>query len=74
MDEVAASASLPPDWAFVVQLHGGTPFAPALLRGRVEHVASGRACDFGSLEAMRVFMEAVMAPPADPDPAPRAGH
>lgn len=70
MDEVSALASLPPDWAFVVQLHRGTPFDAALLRGRIEHVASGRASHFGSLEAMRVFMEQVMSSPAGLHPPP----
>ena len=68
MADASVTAGLPPDWAFVVQLRGGTPFAAALLRGRVEHVASGRACDFESLEAMRVFMELVMVLPPAADP------
>lgn len=72
MDEAWAPARFPPGWAFVVQLQGGTPFAAARLRGRVEHVASGRACHFGSLEAMRVFMESVMVPPGGQGPPPSA--
>ena len=70
MIDASDRANLPPDWAFVVQLRGGTSFAAALLCGRVEHVASGRACDFESLEALRVFMEHVMALPPTTPPGP----
>jgi hypothetical protein len=70
MNDVSVPVSLPPDWAFVVQLQGGTPFDAALLRGRIEHVASGRACTFESLEAMRAFMEQVMLPSPSAEPAP----
>lgn len=49
------------DWAFVVQLRQGTSFADDRLRGRIEHIVSGHACLFASLEEARVFMEDVMA-------------
>jgi hypothetical protein len=53
------SNSLPPDHAFVVQLHaageGGVCFT-----GRVEHVQSGRARWFESVDDVRAFMEDVV--------------
>lgn len=49
----AAEVSLPRDRAFVVQL--GTGAAPGV-RGRVEHLASGRALRFDSWEALREFL------------------
>ena len=63
----AAEAPLTPDWAFVIQLRQGTAFTADHLCGRIEHVVSGRACLFGSLERARSFMELVMCN-ASPDP------
>lgn len=51
----------PPDWAFVIQLQAGTPFAATLLCGRIEHVQTGHAGLFASLEEARQFMQRVMA-------------
>jgi hypothetical protein len=60
-------APLAADWAFVVQLRQGTSFTGDHLCGRAEHVTSGKACLFTSLEDMRAFMEGVMATrPAHP--------
>lgn len=53
-------APLAPTWAFVLQLREGTSFDAAALRGRIEHIASGKASDFASLEEVRVFMQGVM--------------
>jgi hypothetical protein len=53
-------APLSPRWAFVVQLRQGTPLTPEALCGRVEHVVSGQAALFGSLEEVRAFMERVL--------------
>lgn len=58
----------PPDWAFVLQLRVGTPFANDRLCGRIEHVRSGQAGLFASLEEARAFMERVMAGAATPPP------
>jgi hypothetical protein len=58
----------PPDWAFVLQLRFGTPFASDRLCGRIEHVRSGQAGLFASLEEARAFMERVMAAAAVPPP------
>jgi hypothetical protein len=52
-------ARLSPQWAFVLQLREGTSFAPAHLCGRIEHVSSGQACLFDSLDDARTFMERV---------------
>lgn len=54
-------APLAPEWAFVVQLRQGTSFAAGALSGRIEHVVSGKASLFESLEEARVFMERVMS-------------
>jgi hypothetical protein len=51
---------LSPDWAFVVQLREGTPLTPEGMQGRIEHVVSGKATHFHSLEEARAFMERVL--------------
>jgi hypothetical protein len=53
-------APLSPRWAFVVQLREGTPLTPDAVCGRVEHVVSGQAALFRSLEEVRAFMERVL--------------
>ncbi len=62
VNETPPPAPWPPEWAFVVQVHPGTRFAPSLLHGRIEHVTTGHAALFNSLEEARAFMEAQMAP------------
>ncbi|MGH8065948.1 MAG: hypothetical protein ACRERE_12110 [Candidatus Entotheonellia bacterium] len=57
-------APLSPHWAFVVQLREGTPLTSQGIQGRVEHITSGRATDFGSLAALLAFMHAVLSAPA----------
>lgn len=54
-------APLTPERAFVVQLRAGTSLEAAAMSGRIEHVTSGRACLFESLEQARAFMEQVLA-------------
>lgn len=54
------TSALSVDWAFVLQLREGTSFRAEALCGRVEHVSSGRAALFDSLESARAFMEDVM--------------
>jgi len=51
---------LSPHWAFVVQLRQGTPLEPSGMQGRIEHVISGKATTFTSLEEARAFMERVL--------------
>ena len=53
-------APLSPHWAFVVQLRRDTSFAATRLQGRIEHIRSGQATTFSSLEEVRVFMERVL--------------
>jgi hypothetical protein len=47
---------LTPDGAFVVQLEPPPPTGRRILRGRVEHLASGEARRFGSLAELVGFM------------------
>ena len=54
-------APLAPHGAFVVHLREGTPVTSSAMYGRVEHVTSGAATSFGSLEEVRAFMERVLA-------------
>jgi hypothetical protein len=45
----------------VLQLRQGTGLTPERLQGRIEHVLSGEATAFTSLEEARAFMERVVA-------------
>ncbi len=68
-----AGASLPVDRAFVV--HFGTDGSPRRrVRGRVEHLSTGRAALFSSLKALLGFVAAILdgARPAAP-PSPTDG-
>jgi hypothetical protein len=53
-------APLSPRWAFVVQLREGTTLTSESLYGRVEHIVSGQATLFTSLEEVRTFMAQVL--------------
>jgi hypothetical protein len=53
-------APLLPHWAFVVQLREGTALTPEALHGRVEHIVSGQATHFSSLEDLLAFMVRVL--------------
>ena len=55
-------AQFPAHQAFVVQLRAGTALTPQGVQGRVEHITSGQATDFGSLAALLAFMQAVLLP------------
>ncbi len=46
--------------AFVVQLWADTAVEQGRLAGRVEHVVSGQATDFQSLETLLVFIARVL--------------
>ena len=63
-------APLSPSWAFVVQLREGTMLTPEAMRGRVEHIMSGQATLFTSLEELRTFMAHVLTSPGDHGPYP----
>jgi hypothetical protein len=54
-------APLSPRWAFVVQLREGSTLTPEGMQGRVEHIVSGEATLFSSLEDVRAFMEHALA-------------
>ena len=58
--EIEHDRRLPAERAFVVQLLATTEVAPDRLAGRVEHVVSGHAAHFSSLEALLAFMARVL--------------
>ena len=51
---------LPAERAFVVQLHVETEVAQGRIIGRVEHVLSGQAAHFDTLEDLLRFIERVL--------------
>jgi hypothetical protein len=52
---------LPTNRAFVLQLRAQPPGAPLAWDGRVEHVVSGQATHFHSLEELLAFISRVLA-------------
>jgi hypothetical protein len=54
------NAPLSRHWAFVVQLREGTALTPEALHGRVEHIESGQAMHFSSVEDLLAFMTRVL--------------
>ncbi len=64
------ASPLPPERAFVVQFHAGGTASTAPLGGRVEHIVSGRAERFASIDELLAFVRATLAAvPAPRDPA-----
>ena len=68
-----AEETLPllPQWAFVVQFRAGTAVEQGQYEGRVEHVVSGQAAHFQSLEELLTFIGRVLTtvrnqPPEEP--------
>jgi len=61
-------APLSPRWTFVVQLRQGTTLTAEAVYGRVEHLVSGQAALFTSLEEVRAFMARVVAKLQDEPP------
>jgi hypothetical protein len=53
--------ALPAERAFVVQFRAEAAVEPGSTLGRVEHVVSGQATHFHTLEELLVFMERVLA-------------
>jgi hypothetical protein len=51
---------LSPHWAFVVQFRVGTDVKKGRFAGRVEHVVSGQATHFHSLEELLAFIGRVL--------------
>jgi hypothetical protein len=63
---------LPAQRAFLVQVHAHAAVAQGGLAGRVEHVVSGQATHFASLEELLTFMARVLPPCPLSRPSPRA--
>jgi hypothetical protein len=59
--DLATNKPLPVQRAFVVQLHATAAVAHGQLAGRVEHVLSGQATHFHTLEELLAFMARVLA-------------
>ena len=55
-----ANPPLLPEWAFVIQLCVGMDMEHGRMEGRVEHVVSGQATRFQSLEELLAFMTRVL--------------
>ncbi len=53
-------ARLSVHWAFVVQFQVDTAVEQGHLTGRVEHVVSGQAADFQSLDTLLAFIAQVL--------------
>jgi len=51
---------LPAQRAFLLQVHAKAEVAQGCLAGRVEHVVSGQATQFTSLEALLAFLARVL--------------
>jgi hypothetical protein len=60
----AAEAPLPAERAFVVQLRPQAEPRGNLFVGRVEHIASGAAARFSSVESLIAFITQVLMPAA----------
>jgi hypothetical protein len=60
-DASPEAPSLPHRRAFVVQLHAESDVARGLVFGRVEHVVSGEAAHFRTLDELVAFMAGVLA-------------
>jgi hypothetical protein len=58
--------------AFVVQFQADTAVEQGYLAGRVEHVVSGQAADFQSLETLLAFIAQVLQKARDRAAADRA--
>ena len=65
-----ADQPLPVQRAFVVQLHATAAVAQGQLSGRVEHVLSGQAAHFHTLDELLAFIARVLTQfPVKPEPA-----
>jgi hypothetical protein len=63
-----APSALSPHRAFVVQFRAETEVGQGRCTGRVEHVVSGQATRFASLEELLAFMAQVLADIRAPPP------
>jgi hypothetical protein len=64
MNRSPDQSSLSPHRAFVVQLREQVEVEHGQWAGRVEHVTSGRASHFQSIEELLAFMTSVLTSPA----------
>ncbi|MGH7786384.1 MAG: hypothetical protein ACRERC_05925 [Candidatus Binatia bacterium] len=67
-DDHSDDARLTPQGAFVVQFRTGTDLRAGAVRGRVEHVLSGRAAHFASVDDLLRFVDRVLG---EAEPSPR---
>jgi len=58
--EIRFNLRLLPQGAFVVQFHADTAIETGQVAGRVEHIVSGQAVMFHSLEALLTFLAQVL--------------
>jgi hypothetical protein len=61
IDPSVPPSPLSPHRAFVVQFRAETAVAAGHLSGRVEHLVSGQATTFDTLEALLAFLAQVLA-------------
>jgi len=61
LDQFESYSPLSPHRAFVVQFRAETAVAAGHLVGRVEHVVSGQATSFDTLDALLAFIARVLA-------------
>jgi hypothetical protein len=59
---------LAPEHAFVIQFHANTDVETGPMTGRIEHVVSGQATHFDSLEALLSFIARVLREVRHPSP------
>lgn len=62
------AASYPIGLAFVLKLHRDADPANGRCEGRIEHIASGRQADFGSVAELCGLLPALLAGHAQQDP------
>jgi hypothetical protein len=51
---------LSPQWAFVLQFRAGANIAQGYCEGRIEHVVSGHATHFQSVEELLTFITKIL--------------
>ncbi len=64
--DLSNAVALPPERAFVIQLHAAPDDGAEIFAGRAEHVASGEAARFGSIPELIAFVRQVLASDATP--------
>lgn len=66
VDPPSSAVTLPPERAFVIQLHAAPEGGAEVFAGRAEHVASGETARFGSVPELIAFVRQVLASDAAP--------